>query len=206
MTALVWDEIDKRTYEAGVHNGVLYDDSGLVSVWNGLISVNESETESDVEEIFFDSRKISNQKTRGFYEAEVSAFSFPDEFHPCLGLVSPRPGFILTSQEKKLFNFTYKTLVNEEDYKIHLVYNALATRSNYSYSTITDEANPTTFSWKIKTIPPKGQTFRSSSHFLVDSTKVDPESLVVLEEMLYGTDLDDPQFPTQAELIAIFGP
>jgi hypothetical protein len=89
-------------------------------------------------------------------------------------------------------------------YKIHLVYNALASATSRTYQTIGDSVNPGSTTWDITTIPPKIPGYRPSAHFIVDSRLTPPGLLFYLEKILYGTPSTDPRLPEISEIIDIF--
>jgi hypothetical protein len=204
MSALVWGRIEDRRYESGVHKGVLYSLTGEVTVWNGLISVEESEEGSEVEEVFFDGVKYHMERTPGFYQADVTAYGFPMQFRSALGEVSPRSGFTLTGQERTPFHFSYQTLVGESDYRIHVVYNAFAIPTQKGVSTEQNTPTPSNLKWKIAAIPPELETHRPSSHIVVESRLTEPSVLSDLENALYGTESTDPYLPDLSDLVAIY--
>lgn len=209
MTQLVWDNVGERFYETGVDRGVLYLDNQGFS-WNGLISVQENSSGGDPQPYYVDGYKYVNVASSEEFEATIEAYSAPREFAVCDGSVELYNGLTVTQQRRRPFGFSYRTKIgNDVDgvdhgYKIHIVYNALAAPSERSNQTIKDPPEPTTLSWAITTTPPKLTALKPSSHFVIDSTKTDPGVLSDLEDILYGTELTDPDFPTPAELIALF--
>lgn len=206
MTALVWDRIDERDYEFGIDRGVIYGLDSRVSVWNGLIKVSQSDDNSELETIFFDGKKVYNANPGGWFKGEVEALSFPEIFLDVLGLAAPRTGFYLTDQVRSRFNLTYRTLLNDDHYKLHLIYNAGAKQTKDLAKTTDQSISPNVISWEIDTIPPPPpiSTVRPTSHLILDSRKVDPSSLEVLEEILYGSFSADPEFPSLAQVYLLF--
>lgn len=207
MTALVWDSTSQRTYETGIQKAVInFSDIGTFP-WNGLTKVDESEKNSTLVTTFFDGVKIHNQKGRGVYECKISGLSFPKEVAPILGMAELRPGFSITGQTRKPFNFTYQTLVGDSDYKIHFVWNALLVQSELGSDTIGSTTEPTKFAWDVTATPSRdNEGYHASAHMVVDSSEVSSELMSDLIDWIYGTDSIDPYFPTQPELIAFFNP
>lgn len=203
MTALVWDQIDERRYESGVDRGVLYPEAAVGVVWNGLLSVQEAFVGGDRESLYFDGVKYFDYVSGKFYKASVEAFSSPPEFASCLGLKSPRAGFYLTNQPRERFGFSYRTQISDEGYKVHLVYNVLATPVKKSHSTISATPSPNTLAWQFDAVPPESNSYRPSAHFILDSTVVHPSRLELLETTLYGTNDVDPMLPSQMDLIGL---
>lgn len=209
MTQVVWDAVGERYFETGVDRGVLYLDNAGVA-WNGLISVTENSSGGEPQPYYVDGYKYINIAAAEEFEATIQAFSAPREFGVCDGTVEYRAGLFITQQRRRPFGLSYRTkLGNDVDgsdhgYKIHLVYNALAAPSERNNQTIKSSPEPTTLSWAITTTPPRLSALKPTAHFVIDSTRTDPEVLADLEELLYGTASTDPDFPTPEELIELF--
>lgn len=203
MTILVWDQINDRRYEAGVSHGVFYPlgESGVV--WNGLISVGEGFV--GAEQTFYHMDGVKYLDTIGStdFQAEVTAFSAPEGFSACAGEKSIVPGFRLAKQPKSRFHFSYQTPFGD-GYKIHLVYNVLATPTSKIHTSLSDTPDPTIFTWTFDATPVAAEGFKPVAHYVVDSTKTDPEILSDLEEILYGTALVSPAFPAIEDLVVLF--
>lgn len=196
MTRLVWgDEVHPR-YESGINNAVLYPSSGPGVVWNGIINIEESFVGGELSSYHFDGIKYLDSVAPKNFQATISAFSAPEEFAPCVGNKSVIPGLILTKQPRERFGLSYKTYYgNDLGYKLHLVYNATASPTGRSYASTTQEAKATPLSWKIDAVPPASTSYRPSAHFILDSTKINAESLTALETLLYGSDTLSPRLP-----------
>lgn len=206
MTRLDWSQAPSQIrYESGVDRGVLYPASGPGVVWNGLVSVEESSVGGDVNSFYFDGVKYLDVQDPKNFQATLTAFSAPPEFLPSMGQLSVIPGFILTRQPRSRFGFAYRTKIGEAGYKLHIVYNALATPTQRSYSTKSDSPSAENFSWQIDATPPLATGYRPSAHYSLDSTKTDPNTLKTVEDILYGTALSAPRLPSVDELVDIIG-
>jgi hypothetical protein len=203
MARIQWDKVDERPYETGVDHGLLNLDD-LTVPWNGLVSIDELEILRTELITQFDGRPYSNLQFGGLYQAKVKAYSFPDGMGKVLGLLDVLPGFFLTNQRRPPFNFSYRTMMNETEYKIHLVHDATLTRSRVTYATMTEKIKINEGSWVIDAVPPKSSTHTPTAHIVVNSIKTDSAVLSELEDLLYGTSSTDPYFPTQSELIDLF--
>lgn len=207
---LVWDRVGERFFETGISNGVLYPTTGDGVAWNGLISVTESPSGGDPQPFYLDGYKYQNRAAPEEYEATIEAFTYPDAFEVCMGNAILSPGLFITQQRKKSFGLCYKTaLGNDSDgrdhgYKIHLVYNALASPSQKAYKSVSDSPEAINFSWSITTKPIKVAGHKATSHMIVDSTKVSPPLLANLEDILYGSESSSPRLPLPAEVASIF--
>lgn len=209
MTKITWDTADRK-YESGLDRGILYPVNGDPVPWNGLISVDESFDGGELTTASEDGITFVNYLSARNYKAVLRAFSSPKEFDVCVGLVEVVPGFVLTKQPRKMFNLSYRTLVGPNDYKIHIVYNALAVPTSRSYASTNDTIVPTNLEWAITAIPMLGKVgFVPTAHYVIDSTKVSAYGLKTLEEQLYGSDFVEPNLPSptaMAEYLATVEP
>ena len=94
-------------------------------------------------------------------------------------------------------------MLGETGYKLHIVYNALASNSKRSHNSLSNSPSAESFSWDVDATPPKSTTYRPSAHFVLDSTKVDSETLQSVEDILYGTASQEARLPVADELIDI---
>lgn len=206
---LAWGEIDDQTYEAGLDRGVLYVD-GLDGVaWNGLINVTESPSGGEARPLYIDGIKYLNLASGEEFAGNITAFYSPEEFDLCDGSLALKPGVLANQQVRRPFCFSFRTRIGNASagqdfgYKIHIVYNALATPSIRKYSSLSDSIDLLNLNWQITTrsipVPYHGPT----AHVTIDSTKISPGSLLVLEEILYGSTLQDARVPFPDEIIAI---
>lgn len=206
MSKITWGDVGSRFYENGVDRGVLYVGESDGVPWNGLTSVTENVVGGAPKPYYIDGEKFSNLATREEYSATLTAYTYPDEFEACDGLASVRPGFLATAQTRQQFGLTYRTMVGNDidpnaGYKIHLVYNVLASPSSKAYKSINNQQNPDDFSWSLTAIPPVISGFKRTAHFIVDSRNVDSTVLTGIEGILYGTDTTAPRLPSVSEII-----
>lgn len=192
---LVWGELEQRRYEAGVDRGVLYPQSGPGVVWNGLLNVEAAFEGGETNSYYYDGIKYIDLVSTKDFQATLTAFSAPEEFSPYVGDLSLVPGFVLTRQPRGRFGLSYRTGLGGRGYKLHLVYNALASPNGRGYVSLSETPGAGTRSWKIDSVPPNHDSYRPSAHFIFDSTRTDPYALALLESILYGTDTDDPRLP-----------
>ena len=214
MSKIVWDNTGERFYETGVDRGVLYvqDDQGNYPkgvAWNGLISVTESPTGAEPTPLYADNIKYLNLTSVEEFEASIEAYTYPEEFEECDGSAELAPGITLGQQPRKAFGLCYRTKLGNDlegddyGYKLHLIYGAKAAPSEKGYETINDSPDAITFSWDITTIPVPVTGFKPTSTLVIDSTKVDPDKLVELEEILYGSEEEDARLPLPDEVLTI---
>ena len=196
---LVWDKTGEHYYETGVKNGVLYPMSASGTypkgvAWNGLTAITESPSGAEATALYADDIKYLNLMSNEEFGATVEAYTYPDEFAECDGSASLTEGVYIGQQARKTFGLCYRTTLgndakgNDYGYKLHIIYGAMASPSEKAYSTINDSPDAITFSWELTTTPVAVANFKPTASLTIDSTKVDPEKLATLEEILYGKD------------------
>lgn len=217
--AITWDETGKRFYETGVKNCVLYlkgssgkYDKGVA--WNGITAVTESPSGAEATALYADDIKYLNLMSNEEFGGTIEAYTYPEEFGECDGSASLAEGVSIGQQTRKLFGLCYRTAIgNDEDgsdhgYKLHLVYNCLASPSEKAYESINDSPEAITFSWEFSTTPINvnvdGKDFKPTAHIEIDSTKVETTKLSTLLGKLYGAESATPELPTPDEIAAIF--
>jgi len=217
MAKLVWDKTGERFYETGVKKGVLYPQERdgtypLGVAWNGLISVAENPSGAETTSIYADDIKYLTLISAEEFGATIEAYTYPDEFAECDGSAEVAKGVMIGQQRRKPFGLSYVTTLgndidgNEYGYKIHIIYGALASPSGKEYSTINDSPEAITFTWEITTTPVDVPGYKPTSCITIDSTKVDPDKLAALEEILYGGENSDPRLPLPDEIIDLMTP
>ena len=215
MSKLVWDAIGERYYETGVKKGVLYVmDAGKYGAgvaWNGLTAVTESPSGAEATPLYADDIKYLNLISNEEFGGTIEAYTYPDEFKACNGEAELVAGVVLGQQARKSFGFCYRTVLgndvdeNEHGYKLHLVYNAKAAVSEKAYATINDSPEAITFSWEFTTTPVEVEGFKPTSIVTIDSTKVTPEKMALLEAKLYGSESEEPTLPLPSEIVTLLG-
>lgn len=217
MSRITWDDTGKRLYETGVKMGVLYpiQEGGLYSkgvAWNGLITVTESPSGAEATALYADDIKYLNLLSNEEFGATIEAYTYPDEFAECDGSASLATGVMIGQQKRKTFGLCYRTALgndvegNDYGYKLHLVYGCLAAPSEKGFSTINDSPEAITFSWEVSTTPVSVTGFKPTSQITIDSTKVNPEKLSALEDILYGKAGDEsngPRLPLPNEVATL---
>jgi hypothetical protein len=209
MATIVWDQPGERAYETGVDRGVLYVSNSVGVAWNGLTAVTETTTGQEETPLYFDGVKFARTKSPGDFSATVKAYTYPDEFLVCEGILSGGNGLYLTNQTPTTFSLSYRTLVGNDidssaGYKIHIVYNATATVSPKNY-TFGDTGTATEFEWTITTIPEVVDGFRPTAHVVFDSRRTNPILLADIESTLYGDGVTAPEVPPISTLVNFIG-
>ena len=211
MAKLVWDESGKRLYETGVEKGVLYvqGENGTYEkgvAWNGLTAVTESPSGAEPTALYADDIKYLELFSAEEFGATIEAYTYPAEFEACDGSASLGEGVTIGQQDRKAFGLCYRTIVgndvkgNENGYKLHLIYGAKAKPSEKAYATVNDSPEAVTFSWEVTTTPVNVAGFKPTASVTIDSTKIQPEKLKLIEDKLYGTASEEASLPLPDEI------
>lgn len=212
MAKIVWDQTGERFYETGTDRGVLYPavngayPKGVA--WNGLTGVDENPSGAEESKFFADNIKYLGLRSAEDFGATVTAYTYPDEFAACDGSATPTPGLYIGQQTRKPFGMSYRTKVGNDvagddlGYKINLVYGATASPSQRSYKTVNESPEPIEFSWELATTPVAVEiaNLKPAAHLTIDSRTTPAEKLKALENILYGTETEDPRLPLPKEV------
>ena len=212
MTRIAWGANGEKRWETGVNQVVLYPPSAVGVPWNGVVSIDEAVVGGEVEEMYFDGIKYRSWVQNEDFQGVLTAFSAPPEFNECDGRKMLAAGLFATHQPRRSFGLSYKTLLGNDllldrlGYKLHLVYNIMASPSQRSNKTKSNSPELNQQQWQLNCKPVwygTNATYRATAHFIIDSTLVDPAIMADLEDALYGTVSTDPGLPTQADVITI---
>lgn len=211
---MTWDETGTRKYENGVSHGVLYKKDStknkwLGVPWNGLTSVSETPEGGDPNDLWADNIKYATLRGAEKFGGTIEAYTYPPEFESCDGTDTIATGVTIGQQPREMFRLCYRTEQGNDEnnnlgYKLHLVYNCTCSPSERSYETINDSPDAITFSWEFDTNPISvtGKA-KGTSLITIDSTKIAPEKLTILENALYGTTNTDAYMPDPDDLVAL---
>lgn len=205
MTQIVWDEVGSRKFQTGIDHAVFYTDTEAVP-WNGIISVDVKNEGLSVTPVYFDDRKVNEIVYLGDFSGVLTAYTYPDEFLPYDGYNEPVEGVFIDNQDRGTFGLCYRTIIgNDEDgiehgYKLHILYNLTAIADGMTSQTVESNVEPIEFKWNLSSIPDEIPGYRPSSHIIIDSTKVDPQALSDVEDILYGTESEDPRLLSMLEI------
>lgn len=197
---IIWDEQGAKKFEAGTDHAVLYPISGGAYpkgvAWNGITAVNESPEGGDAQDFYADNIKYGSLRGAENFNGTIECYTYPDEWKACDGRKELLPGVTVAQQNRKAFGLSYRSLLGNDTelldygYILHLVYNATASPSEKSRSTINESPEAQTFSYEFKTTPVPVtaiENAKATSHLEIDSTKVSKDQLDAIEAILYGT-------------------
>lgn len=211
---LSWDKAGERLYETGVDRGVFYPFTmggkyGSGVAWNGLTAVNETPSGAEPTALWANNKKYLTLMSAEELGLTIEAYTYPDEFEACDGSAELAEGVTIGQQDREHFGFCYRSLIGNDDvgtkhgYKIHLVYDCLASPTDKDRSTVNDSPDISPFSWEVTTSPVDVDDSKSTSMLTIDSTKIDPAKLKLIEDKLYGTADAEPALLLPSELVTI---
>ena len=217
MTKLAWDPVGSRLYETGVDRGVLYIPDVLGAyvngvAWNGLTTITETPSGASPTAQYADNIKYLNMISAETFDAQIDAFTYPDEFSQFDGIQTPTgaTGIQVAQQSRKTFGLCYRTKLGNDiagddyAYKIHIIYGCTAAPSQKAYTTINDAPAAMPFSWAISTSPVAVNNLKPTALLTIDSSKVTAASLAALELILYGSVGVNPALPTPDAIVTLF--
>ena len=178
MSRLTWHEGEK-TSELGVSRGVVYPAHYHTAVWAGLTSVSESSSVENQAFYVMGDKRLDKTSSEEF-SASVEAFTYPD----------------VIDNEKAIFlGFTYRSELSNGRYRLHLVYNPRFVVSDYQYTSIDEDIEPSLFSWDLVTKPVNIYGYAPTAHLILESNQDFSSTMRSIEDILYGTDVSDPYWP-----------
>lgn len=211
MVQLTWDKTGERHFEAGVDRGVLYPNSTTGVAWNGLISVKATPSGGEPKPYYIDGVKYLNVPSTEEFSGSIEAFTYPREFEELDGSKALYTGLFVNQQFRKSFGLSYRTKLGDDvagidkGYKIHLVYNALAAPSEKTFDTLGDAPEAIAFSWDFTTTPiVVAPGIKPMAHITIDSTRISPLMLRLIEQKLYGTSSTPPTFMLPQDIITLY--
>lgn len=193
MPRLKWGE-GPPMYDQGVDRGVLYLDEGAAP-WNGLVSVDESDTSMLDTETYFDGVRRRVTETTGDFEGRISAYTYPDVFGEYNGY-----------SERNLyqrFGFSYRTEYGG-GHLLHILYNVLVRDDQRQWKTQNRAVDPSLFNWDIYAAAEPIPGASPAAHLAMQVPDSSDELFEAIEDILYGTDATEPRLPGPAELIELY--
>lgn len=208
MATLVWDKVGDRRYETGIDRGVLYLPGGGSVAWNGLVSIKEN-LGRDIKSYYMDGVKYLDHVVPGSYSANLQAYTYPEALDDFLGNTELVPGVITHDQRTKSFALSYRTRIANDiegldyGYRIHVVYNVQAFPNDFSVETLSESPDLQPIEWNLTSTPSVVFGAYPTSHISLNSLRIAPPLLSMLEGRLYGTSSADPSLPELIEFLNI---
>jgi hypothetical protein len=218
MPILTWNASADKKFESGLDRGVLYVKSAgtypLGVAWEGLMSLTEKPGGAEVTDLWSNNAKYSALVSAEVFEGTIEAYTFPDEFLPCLA-IDQHPddvGMLIHQQARVEFGLCFRTYYGSDAvgqagfYKLHLVYGALSKPSEVSRSSINDSPEAVAFSWEFTTTPVAVTGYEPLSVITIDSETLLPADLTTIEEQLTGGAAVTANLPLPDDLFAYLTP
>lgn len=208
MSKMKWHLTGEREIESGVSEVALFPmgTSGYEEgvAWNGVTAINENPSGADVTDLYADNIKYASLTSAEKFGFTIEAFTYPDAWAECDGSKEAETGVFIGQQPRKAFGLAYKTQVGDEThpgmdkgFKLHLIYNCIASPSGRGYTTINDNPDAISFSWEANSTPTSVTGYKSTSTIVIDSTKLtsttQQDNLQELLDKIYGRDADQSQ-------------
>lgn len=215
MAALVWDVTGTREFQAGVSQVALYPMTsngayGTGVAWSGVTGIDESPSGADITDLWADDIKYASLRSAEKFDFTITAFDFPDEWGECDGSAEVAPGVYIGQQSRKAFGLVYMTKIGDDThpgmdkgYKLHIIYNSTASPSGRSYATINENPDAITFSWSASSTPAAVSGYKPTCTIEIDSTKVTPEKMTAIKEVLYGGENGTATLPSPDTVIGM---
>lgn len=204
---LVWHNRGEKYFEGGVSQVALYpmgtDGYETGVAWNGVTAINENPSGADITDLYADDEKYASLQAAEKFGFSIEAYQSPEEFDECDGSKEAAPGVYFGQQARKSFGLVYKTKIGSDTdpamanaYKLHIIYNSLASPSGRQYQTINENPDAMSMSWDCNSTPEavgevNGTIYKSCSTITIDSRRIDSGKLKKLEAKLYGCDTAD---------------
>lgn len=206
MAEMKWNETATRLFKTGVSHGVLHVEGDSVAVpWSGLTSVAVEPSGGEHTALYFDGRKVLDHVAREDANVLLECVSTPVEFDRCDGIDG-----VYTLQRRRRFNLAWRSLIgNDVDgvdhgYELHLLYNCTALPTRKMTETIGQQTTLAKFSWNIHATPPaEGAALIRPAPHIVLNTNDHPDSIDIIEGILYGDEDTDPVFPDYPDVEVI---
>lgn len=202
MTRLRWNSIPNPAFEAGVDRGVLYVQGMAGVAWPGLISVTQQPTGGEPKAFYIDGMKYLNLASLEEFAGTIDAYYSPREFDYCDGARWANDVVRLSNGNRRAFGFSFRTKTND-GYKLHMVYNAVASPTVRPYQTLSDSPEAMVLSWSVSTTAVPIAGLAHTAHVTIDRSRVDLDHLAELEDILYGENAP-PRLPLPNEVLSIF--
>lgn len=186
MTRLTWGT---GSGTDGLDQAVFFSKTSPAVVWNGLISIEQTEEGAEDRVQYLDGTVYQKRRFGGHFAGTLKAYTYPDEFYDD----------VLLQTKNVYFGMSYR-VVTGSTYQIHLVYNVLLLPIQQEH--VPDEPAP--FQWEFTTSPVVLPDARRSAHLIIDAAIAEDAALATFEDILYGSTTSDARFPLPDEIFDIF--
>lgn len=201
MSRIKWETPVDRPYESGLDRCVFYPSEGKAVPWNGMVSVVTNENIEAPTPIYLDGIKTFDIPVTREATLTMSCYTYPDEFMEYDGYTELATGLYIGEGMPKPFGLSYRTLVGDKGhYRLHLLYGMTATPASTTHGTLAAQPEASLLSWKLQGVPMNVPSRRPTSYITIDSWRVSPVLLRMIEQRLYGNEDNEPDLPTPTEI------
>lgn len=174
---------DWQVYESGLDKGVLYLPSGEAVPWYGLTAVTQSET-TKVNSAYYAGRKVHDIVDLDMFTGTVTAFNYPEEIYGFAGYAN---GIDVKNQKRPVFGLSWREKFSDGGYLYNIVGNLTFEEQQTINQTVSNRPTPLTYSWRVSAPRVLVEGFPPTAFINIDTRKADPNFVLWLEEILYGT-------------------
>lgn len=200
MAVINWDISDaNKRYEYGVDRGVIYY-QGYAHPWDGLVRADFKRSSGVLDPIYYEGVRFDVAVDTYEVLTTIESYTYPALLDALTGVFTDTLGVEYEEFDFDYFAMTYRTMVNQDDYKIRILLKCYAKPLDSSHNTVDSTLNPTLFKWDLTTIPTEVNGYLSPS-ITIDSTKVPKPFLKQAEDFLYGTSTANPNIPALLALV-----
>lgn len=216
---LIWDPTGEHFYTTGVDKVAVYAQEGsaygIGEAWNGVMNVNESPEGADKEALWANNKKYLNLTSKEEWKGSIGAYTCPKIIEDMDGTTEILEGVRIEQQARGSFGMTWRTLIGNDvvgtklGYEIHIAYGLSISPTDKDYETESDDPNARELSWDLDSVPVTfkydGEEYTLST-MVIDSRKFTGEKaayLKKLEEVLWGSETEDPTLPLPDQILKI---
>lgn len=217
ISRLIFDENGKRLYETGVEKAVIYRLSAGKyrhgTVWNGVTSVTGSGEGGEATALYADDIKYLSLISAENWKGSIEAYGYPDALLECLGQDEIATGVTVGQQSRRHFGLCFTTREGNDvkgdgfSYKIHIIYDLVASPSDKSYQTQSDSPEPVTMSWDISAGNVAAKDHKPTAEIVLDFKAMakagKANAIREIEGILYGSEDQSAYLPEIDEITEI---
>jgi hypothetical protein len=212
---LQFDRPTDRQYENGIEKVAIFPiqhgkyQNGIA--WSGITAVNERPSGAEPNPLYADNIKYLNLMSAEEFAATVEAYGYPMECASCFGKTEIAEGVYIGQQNRQHFGLVYRTLCSDaedkSEYKVHVLFNCVASPSERNNQSIGDTQEPVSLSWELNTDKQAIPNFKPSCCLVLDSEKLKKAGfynlLKFFEDTFYGTDKTNSSFLTLEQIVEV---
>lgn len=192
MARIKWDvQTGERRYEYGVDRGLVFFRNGNVVPWNGLTQVVLKKTTDLVTPVHYEGRRFDLVDKRPEISATVSAVTYPEEIELATGFDENEQGVLLDEQPLEYFTLSYRTMAEDGNYKVNVLFDCKAVPIDTTHSTVQSVITPYTFGWEVQATP-RLVAGKLTSRAVLDTRTMPISAVKAAEDILYGTPTSIP--------------